>query len=214
MADGITEIGTSAPFPMWMVDLDVERRGICLSPAEHDRARRFRAPVQARRYIHAHMALREMADRHFAPGALFDWHVDRLGKPRFADLPELHFSLSYSGQHALIAIAEGQVVGIDIERLRHIPDAQAVARSCFSPSETRELDDSAPADLARRFLLGWTRKEAYLKLTGSGFTLPPESVTVGLTEKPAQVNIDGVAAATVCSFIHADMVGAYACFNQ
>lgn len=67
------------------------------------------------------------------------------GKPALdpaAGLPDLRFNLSHSGDRALIAIAEGVELGVDLERI------------------TPKRD--------RGYLEDWTRREAYAKGAGSG----------------------------------------------
>ncbi len=83
----------------------------------------------------------------------------------------LEFSLSHSGDLALLAIARGSRVGVDVEQ-RHRPAAYlALARRFFAPAEYLALKDIPdPEVLAERFLVCWTRKEAYVKATGFGLT--------------------------------------------
>lgn len=85
------------------------------------------------------------------------------GKPH---APGAHFSVSHSG--AVVAIAvDREPVGLDVERL---PDDSRlrVAGRFFHPDERRCV---AGADDPRRaFCRVWTRKEAYLKMTGEGIS--------------------------------------------
>jgi 4'-phosphopantetheinyl transferase len=91
------------------------------------------------------------------------------GKPRLSGRSDLDFNLSHSGELALIAVARGRSVGVDVERVRRRTDVLAIARGSFSSRE-RQAIESPLTDAARReaFFECWTRKEAYLKGRGVG----------------------------------------------
>lgn len=97
------------------------------------------------------------------PPPLFDALPD--GKPYLVCGP--HFSISYSGALAALAVCGSQPVGIDLERLRALPDI-ALRGRWLSDCE-RELISSRPAPergwITQRF---WSAKEACVKLTGAG----------------------------------------------
>jgi len=73
----------------------------------------------------------------------------------------LRFSLSRSQGVALIAVALEVDAGVDVERLRPIPEYAAIAERFFPPSEREDLDE-------RDFFRRWTRIEAKLKARGVG----------------------------------------------
>jgi 4'-phosphopantetheinyl transferase len=91
------------------------------------------------------------------------------GKPHLVGGSDLDFSLSHSGELALIAVARGRRVGADVERVRPRTDVLAIARGSLSARE-RESIESLGTGEARRaaFFRCWTRKEAYLKGLGAG----------------------------------------------
>ncbi|MGF1507207.1 MAG: 4'-phosphopantetheinyl transferase superfamily protein [Chloroflexi bacterium] len=86
------------------------------------------------------------------------------GKPYLPAHPVVQFNLSHSAGHIVIAVDRGRAVGVDIEAVRPLPDAAALAEVAFSPAERA----AAAADLDEFFTL-WTRKEALLKAMGTGF---------------------------------------------
>jgi 4'-phosphopantetheinyl transferase len=61
-------------------------------------------------------------------------------------------------------------VGIDIERIREIPDWADIAGSCFPPGEQIRLRRLPAERRMRGFLEAWTRQEALLKASGEGLT--------------------------------------------
>lgn len=86
------------------------------------------------------------------------------GKPCFLDVP-LHFSIAHSGRRVLCAVSDCPV-GADVERLRVYN--RRLEQRVLRPPELAEL--SAAASRTEAFFTLWTRKEAYLKLTGEGLS--------------------------------------------
>ncbi len=81
-------------------------------------------------------------------------------KPYFKEYPDIRFSISHSGALVVVAMAQTEV-GIDIEEFR--PRAyQKIVENVFTKGEAEEVRD------LESFLIVWTRKEAYLKLTSEG----------------------------------------------
>lgn len=114
------------------------------------------------------------------------------GKPRLAgDGNRLGFNVSHSGDLALVCIAEGVEVGVDLEHLRPVPDATAIARRRFAPTEARFVEEGGASDADRRFLLCWTRKEAIAKALGAGLSLDLQSFAVPLAAAGGTVSIEG-----------------------
>ncbi|MCU1236083.1 MAG: 4-phosphopantetheinyl transferase [Candidatus Solibacter sp.] len=126
---------------------------------EAARAGRFATPTLRRRYLRAHGALRDILGR-YTDGRL-DFALHEKGKPFLPNLPDLEFNLSHSKQMALVAVARGTPVGVDIERLRPLIEFAAIAERYFPP------DEVCPSD-APDFFRRWTRFEAILKAQGLG----------------------------------------------
>lgn len=105
------------------------------------------------------------------------------GKPCLAD-PEqggrLRFNLSHAGDRLLLAVAADREVGIDLELVREGLPLLEMAERFFSPRERAELFSLPPGQLPAAFYRCWTRKEAYLKGSGSGFSQPSDGFDVSL----------------------------------
>ena len=96
------------------------------------------------------------------------------GKPRLAEEPErLGFNLSHSGRLALVAVARGREVGVDVERVRPERDLLALAERALAPEEAAAVREAAEPERARRFYELWTRHEARLKCLGVGLASRP-----------------------------------------
>lgn len=99
-----------------------------------------------------------------------------------AEEGSLHFNLSHAGQLLLLAVAHGAEVGVDLEEVRQDLEFAPMARRYFSQREREELFSLAPEEQLASFYRCWTRKEAYLKGTGAGFSQPSTCFDVPLLE--------------------------------
>ncbi|MGA3096657.1 MAG: 4'-phosphopantetheinyl transferase superfamily protein [Bryobacteraceae bacterium] len=153
---------------VWRVRLDMldEDALIPAAPSEVARAARFHSAEVRTRYLRSHRALRSiLAGITSAP---LDFAMAENGKPFLAAAPEIHFNLSHSRDMALVGVALGVEVGVDIELLRPIPEHAAIAERFFPPSEAEALAAVPEAKRERDFFRRWTRIEAMLKARGTG----------------------------------------------
>lgn len=86
------------------------------------------------------------------------------GKPVFAE-GDLHFSVSHSKGFLLVALGNNDI-GADCELIR--PLRGDVSAYTLTDSEKAQIMASSDPD--RLFMKFWTYKEAYVKLTGEGFS--------------------------------------------
>jgi 4'-phosphopantetheinyl transferase len=89
----------------------------------------------------------------------------RAGKPELSPLfhdTDLHFNVSHSHGHLLVAVARNCAVGIDIEMIRPEMNIEAIAERFFSSEETQQLRALTGLEKREGFFNCWTRKEAYL----------------------------------------------------
>ncbi|MYW64239.1 4'-phosphopantetheinyl transferase superfamily protein [Streptomyces sp. SID8379] len=163
-----------------------------LDETELRRAAGFRFARHRERYVAAHLALRGVLGEHLgcAPG---DVRFVRLacpgcgephGRPALADAPDVHFSLSHSGDLALIAVAPAPV-GADVEELPSAEVAQDLS-AVLHPRERAELAAlDTPSAHRAALARAWVRKEAYLKGIGTGLARAADLDYVGtLTGSP------------------------------
>lgn len=95
------------------------------------------------------------------------------GKPRLRGAGELRFNLSHSGDLAVVAIAEGVEVGVDVElagrRRRGRPvDELAIARRVLDEDVCSRLAALSGEERSRAFLQAWVEYEARVKCAGTG----------------------------------------------
>ncbi|HUG84095.1 MAG TPA: 4'-phosphopantetheinyl transferase superfamily protein [Euzebya sp.] len=151
-----------------------------LSPAEVDRAARFRFDVDRRAYIAAHHLLRTaLAERlGSADPATVALRTGPGGRPELAFDRGVSFNLSHTRGMVACALSGAAAVGVDVEGVRPLPDLASLARSVLTDVEARELMTHPPALRSRAFMRRWTAKEAYAKATGQGLALPLSAIAV------------------------------------
>lgn len=172
-------------------------RADLLDDGERERAARFRREEDRTRYVASHIGLRRLLGAYLgaAPAAVaFVREPCPLcaaphGRPAVAGQAEeaggLHFSLSHSGGFALVALAAAPV-GADLEEVPR-PNVVDNLESQLHPLEQQQLAALAPADRPAAFARCWTRKEAYLKGTGTGLGEDPSRTPVGAGPRPEPV---------------------------
>lgn len=96
---------------------------------------------------------------------------NRFGKPFIDDRNvSIRFNVSHSRDIAMIAVTSGRDVGIDIEFIDNGLDILTTASGIFSTTELSILEKLPSHLRTPAFFRGWTRKEAYLKALGKGFS--------------------------------------------
>jgi 4'-phosphopantetheinyl transferase len=158
--------------------------GELLDEDERARADRFVFERHRHRFITCHAWVRIVLGRCLdrAPESL-RFTAGPHGKPCLADAAaDLRFNLSHSGERALLAVTRGQEVGVDIEQERTIATLD-LARRFFAPSESQALEAMCASDRMPAFFRCWTRKEAFIKAIGHGFTCPLAGFEVSLADE-------------------------------
>lgn len=159
---------------VWRIPLDPHAGALpglmgLLSDDERSRAGRFYFEVDRGRYVVAHAALRALLARYQnVPEYRESFQVGPNGKPSLAAGAPLRFNLAHSRDMALVALALGSEVGVDLEALDPRTEIEAVAARFFSPQECRALLALAPELQRAGFFHIWSQKEAYLKGRGDG----------------------------------------------
>ncbi len=167
----------------------LERAARCLSSAELARSHRFLRTADRNRFVATRVLLRSVLGRvsNRDPAAL-ELLEGTHGKPFLArsDGEPLGFNVSHSGDLVVCAVARAAHVGVDVERHREHADVDALAARNFSPIERAAFVRLPATVRIEAFFTVWTRKEAYIKALGTGFTLGPDlfSVSVAPDEPP------------------------------
>jgi 4'-phosphopantetheinyl transferase len=166
----------------------------CLSDAERRRASRLARVRDRRRFIVARARLRQLiGERLGVQPQRVEITYGRLGKPALAGAAgeEWRFNVSHHDDVAIYVFARGREVGVDLEAVRALPEADAIAASFFSPCEARTYLALEPEERTLAFFSCWTRKEALVKALGEGLSMPLHAFDVSLApgEPPAVLRI-------------------------
>lgn len=168
---------------VWRVDLTVPAgaEGLAsLSPDERERAERLRFAVHRRRFVRARAALRSILARYAgADPAALAFRYGEHGKPALAGQGP-GFNLSHSEDVALCAVAAVRILGVDVEWAARPVEHLTLAERFFAPGEVAALRAVPSEDVPAAFFACWTRKEAYVKATGLGLSLPLHGFEVSL----------------------------------
>lgn len=163
-----------------------------LSRDERLRAERFYFERDRRRFIVTRGMLRIILGQYLAarPDQI-QFRYGPHGKPYLAETfgnNWLQFNLAHSHELAMYAFTCGREVGIDLEYICPMPDAERIAAPFFSPREISIWQKLPQHQRLRAFFNAWTRKEAYLKAIGEGLAQSLDQVEVSIEPgKPAQL---------------------------
>ena len=172
-----------------------------LSAGERKRASSYCLARDRTRFIARRVALRELlAGQLSCRAGDLEFATGPHGKPElYGELGgAVHFNCSHSHGLALIALAQGTRVGIDVERVRPVAHLAEIGRRHFTSREWSVIEEAEPVRRMELFFRAWTLKEAYLKATGEGLSRAPESLELsfGRDGVPQLCAVDGDAGVT------------------
>lgn len=162
---------------LWRIDQSAAGGGVreedvaLLSADERERMARYRFERDRRRFALRRAAVRRILGAYLrADPARLGFRLAPGGRPEVEDPgdPPLRFNVSHSEEIALVGVASGSDLGVDVEVVRPIADMDSLAREVFSPAEREAYGSLAAKDRPAAFFNGWTRKEAWLKGRGEG----------------------------------------------
>jgi 4'-phosphopantetheinyl transferase len=192
---------------LWRVSLDqppirLAEAWKALSSDERQRAESFRFDCDRDRFVIGRGVLRDLIGRYrdVAPGSL-EFSYGRYGKPALAGeecCTGLAFNLAHSGPMALYAFTRGRPIGVDIEQLRPLPDAEDLAARFLTAAEGAVIRVLPPEQRTLAFHLAWTLCEACAKASGGG--LGRHSGRADSTLLPAEPALDAPPAWTLTTF--------------
>ena len=191
----VSSLPVTAPVPceLWRFPLDQHLSAAALATLSADevaRARRFVFDADRHRFLAGRAALRQLIAQRtgLAPAAL-RFANGRFGKPALAAHHGLEFNLSHSGAIGVLAMSERTALGVDVEVVRSMPDAEHLAAAYFAPTERAAIAACSASARDTAFLRCWTRKEACLKAIGIGLNLATTGFDVGAQADTRHVEI-------------------------
>jgi 4'-phosphopantetheinyl transferase len=194
IADADFEIEAPLALPedevqLWRVDLeairaDESRWQEVLSSDESACASRFHFPADRQRFVASRALLRTILGGYLEtdPKRLI-FSYSKKEKPSLG--PDhasggLTFNISHSTEIALFAFTRRREIGVDVEKIRCDFDVEPIANRFFSAHEQEQLAALPNEKKFEAFFRCWTRKEAYIKATGEGLSLPLHQFDVSI----------------------------------
>lgn len=162
---------------VWFISLKqpdqvLEPLKLLLSKEEKKRSEKFHFKHDRKNFIMAHGALQDILGRYLeGMKPPFKFSKNKQGKP-FLKEKFLTFNLSHSGEMALVVVAKKRQVGVDVEKIRKEIDVKNISKRFFSTREVAQLTSLPSEKRIEAFYTYWTRKEAFIKAKGVGFSLP------------------------------------------
>jgi 4'-phosphopantetheinyl transferase len=162
---------------VWAIPLDADPPRLAefdatLAPIERERAARFHFLRDRNRFIAGRGGLRQILGRYLQVHPIkLHFNYGPHGKPSVAHpdgLNNLQFNLAHSEGLALLAVTRSGKVGIDLERIRPLNDAEGLVTRFFCPREISAFQALPDTEKPAAFFNLWTRKEAWLKAIGEG----------------------------------------------
>lgn len=203
---------------LWHLDLaelaaKAEKRWItCLTTEELAQAERYLRPATGTQFRVTRGVLRHILAEYIgATPASVPLVRLPMGKPAIdpsSRFPRISFNVSHSDQSALVALAHGREVGVDLETRKRELDVLGMAERFFAPEEAAELQTLSAAERQVAFLRLWTRKEALLKGQGRGLSQDWTDMKVG-SIRESHVTLPGWDKTTYWQLHDLDLEGHY-----
>ena len=144
-----------------------------LSRSEIERAGKYRFEKDRQIFIAGRTILRKLL------GSYINTDPERIvlefgpyGKPSLCNDKHLYFNLTNSADLIMIAFTFMAEIGIDVEFEKKGIDLLSIAENVFSEKEISQLKETKNVNPLELFYRYWTRKEAFIKATGFGLSMP------------------------------------------
>lgn len=172
---------------LWTISLDaskdqIERLRSVLSPEEIKKASYYKFELIQHNYIVTQAVLRMLLSAYLdiRPEDV-KLGVHKKGKPYIINDASLFFNISNSHDICVYAFSRKAEMGIDIEKIRDLPDIDLLIEKNLTPREKKYFRKD-PDNKLTRFFQFWTFKESYLKAIGEGMRLTPENLEFSLED--------------------------------
>ncbi len=155
----------------WVVDLTrppvrSDELHARLTPDEQLRAARYKIAKAREQFVTCRGLLRGLLGTFLGVEApLVPLSYLPSGKPILGD-GTIHFNVTHTDGIAVL-VAGRTRVGVDVERIREVADAEGLVGRYFSAAEAAIFSALPEADRLAAFFRGWTCKEAVIKAAGA-----------------------------------------------
>lgn len=158
-----------------------------LSPYRQQKIALLKHEKDKYRSLGAGIALDHALETYGLKEKSIEYEFGEWGKPTLKYHPNIHFSLSHSGDYAICSIGD-KAMGNDIELIKQ--GRLKVADRFFAKEELDwmyAVQDEE--EVTQRMFRIWTMKESFLKATGKGISLPLGDFAVVVDEEKQKVRV-------------------------
>jgi 4'-phosphopantetheinyl transferase len=161
-----------------------------LTQDEQKTAASFLSERDQAQYRYCRATLRKLLGAYLGtPPETLRFEYGSHGKPSLAEPhSKLHFNASHSRDWLLCAVASASAVGIDIETIRPDVNCEAMAARILTADEHAAFRKLSQEEKVNSIFKAWTRKEAYVKESGSGIFFPFDSIVCALHAQDVEGN--------------------------
>lgn len=170
---------------LWTISIDTSENQIeglrsVLSPGEKKKASYYKFEPIQHNYIVSQAVLRILLSSYLDVKPVdIKLGVHKKGKPFLVNDVSLFFNISNSHGICVYAFTRNAEIGIDIEKIRDLPDINQLIDKNLTTREKKYFQKD-PDNKLSRFFQFWTIKESYLKAIGEGMRLTPENLEFSL----------------------------------
>lgn len=139
-----------------------------LTPIQQEQIMRYRLEVDKITHLIAKLLILRQASQYFqvSPSQI-QIAYQPLGKPYLPKYPNYQFSISHSNR-CVAFVGADQSIGLDVEYVEN--RNEEIANAYFAPKEFQYYIRNNSSSMA--FYKIWTQKEAYVKMLGTGMSMP------------------------------------------
>ena len=158
-----------------------------LSPYRQQKIALLKHEKDKNRSLGAGIALDHALETYGLKERGIEYEFGEWGKPSLKYHPNIHFSLSHSGDYAICSIGD-KAIGNDIEVIKQ--GRLKVADRFFAKEELDWMYAVQDEEkITQRMFRIWTMKESFLKATGKGISLPLNAFAVVMDEENNKIRV-------------------------
>lgn len=164
---------------------------LLLSPEESRHERRFARQAARTLFLVRRALMRTALACHTGvdPRAM-EFQRDSHGKPSLKSpaASGAEFSLSSTSGLVVCAVSQGHAMGVDVEPKVRQVDPIGLARHYFASAEIAKVERTPPEERLGVFIELWTLKEAFVKASGAGLSVPLDAFAFSCPAgRPAEI---------------------------
>jgi 4'-phosphopantetheinyl transferase len=179
---------------VWLNYLNVHEARIkhlypLLSAVEKERSERFKFYKHRKAFIASHGFMHTVLGYYTpTPASEIVFSHTEKGKPFLLEEhnpDNIQFNLSHSNNIAMLAVCRNNSLGIDVEYSNKKTDWAGISKRFFAADEQQAFFKLSEDIQKQVFFQVWTRKEAHMKVTGSGLSLAPTQFSISIPPQAA-----------------------------